>query len=72
MRWPSRVSHSRPVPRSVAHSVNCATRRPVTWQDVFATLYKTLGIDGANEVLKDPTGRPQFALDTGKPIAELI
>ena len=46
--------------------------RPVSWQDMFATLYRTLGIDAAQTVLKDPTGRPQFALDTGKPIHELF
>ncbi len=36
-----------------------AARRPVQFQEVFATLYKNLGIDPATTHLIDPTGRPQ-------------
>lgn len=46
--------------------------RPVSCQEVFATIYNRLGIDVANTVLTDPTGRPQFLLDSAEPIRELI
>ena len=36
-----------------------ATRRPVHFQEMFATLYHNLGIDPATTHLIDPTGRPQ-------------
>ncbi len=36
-----------------------ATRRPVHFQEVLATLYKDLGIDTMTTTLIDPTGRPQ-------------
>jgi hypothetical protein len=45
--------------------------RPVSFQDVFATLYRTLGID-LTTTLADPTGRPQHLLDRGEPIRELV
>jgi hypothetical protein len=45
---------------------------PVSYQDVFATLYHNLGIDHATTTLLDPTGRPQHILDQGQPIRELI
>ena len=45
--------------------------RPVSFQDVFATLYRTLGIDPA-ATLTDPNGRPQQLVDRGEPIRELI
>jgi hypothetical protein len=46
--------------------------RPVHYQDVFATLYRTLGIDPATTTLLDPTGRPQHLLDRGTPIREVL
>ena len=46
--------------------------RPVSYGDVFATLYKTLGIDATKTTLRDPNGRPQFLLDSGEPISELF
>ncbi len=46
--------------------------RPVTFQEVFATVYNKLGIDPANSMLHDPSGRPQFLLDDLKPIQELV
>ena len=46
--------------------------RPIHYQDVFATLYRNLGIDASATTITDPTGRPQYLLDHGKPIAELI
>lgn len=45
--------------------------RPVSFQDVFASLYKTLGID-SNTTINDPNGRPQHLLDKGIPIRELF
>ena len=49
-----------------------AIERPVHYQDVIATLYHNLGIDTRKEQLIDPTGRPQYLLDVGQPIRELI
>lgn len=49
-----------------------ATERPIHYQDVVATLYHQLGIDPAAAQIHDPTGRPQFLVDEGCPIAELI
>jgi hypothetical protein len=46
--------------------------RPIHYQDVFATLYHHLGIDAAATTLIDPNGRPQYLLDGGTPIRELI
>lgn len=47
-----------------------AQTRPVHVQEVFATVYKNLGIDTGFTTLKDPSGRPQY-LSTMDPIAEL-
>ncbi len=44
--------------------------RPVTHQEVFATLYHCLGIDLAHTLLVDPTGRPQHLLDKADKISE--
>ncbi len=49
-----------------------AISRPVHYQDVIATLYHQLGIDPTAVTIQDPTGRPQFLVDEGSPIAELI
>src|SRR5262249_38445997 len=46
--------------------------RPVHFQDVFATLYRNLGIDPETTTLADPNGRPQHLLEQGRPIRELI
>jgi hypothetical protein len=47
-----------------------AVERPVHFQEVFATLYSNLGIDGSTTV-SDLNGRPQYLADQ-RPIAELI
>ncbi len=48
-----------------------ATERPVHFQEIFATLYRNLGIDVATARLIDPAGRPQYLVE--KPaIRELI
>ncbi len=49
-----------------------ATERPVTYQDVFATLYHNLGIDPATAQVTDPTGRPQYLVGKGRVIREVI
>lgn len=48
------------------------TSRPVSYKDIFATLYSTLGIDARTTTINDPTGRPQYLLDDGAPLRELL
>jgi uncharacterized protein (DUF1501 family) len=48
-----------------------ATERPVHFQEIFATLYKNLGIDVDTARLTDPAGRPQFLVEK-QPIGELV
>ena len=48
------------------------TSRPVHYQDVFATLYRHLGIDARNTTITDTTGRPHNLVDVGRPIEEVI
>lgn len=49
------------------------SERPVTFQEVFATLYHNMGIDLNNATVKDNTGRPHFLVDPGvQPIRELL
>jgi hypothetical protein len=43
---------------------------PVEVADLFATIFKTFGVDGAHEVIT-PIGRP-MAFSSGKPIARLL
>ena len=47
-----------------------ASERPVHFQEIFATLYRNLGIDTAKTTLSDPAGRPQYLVEQA-PIAEL-
>jgi hypothetical protein len=50
-----------------------AVLRPVSFQEVFATLYRNLGVDLESQRLFDFRGRPQYLIDPGvKPLAELI
>ena len=50
-----------------------AVARPVTWGELFATLYYNLGIDSHQATLTDLTGRPQYlAEDDAKPLPELV
>ena len=49
-----------------------AVSRPVDYKDVFATLYHNLGIPARQTTVDDPTGRPQYLLDEGEPIGELL
>ena len=39
-----------------------AQTRPVHVQEVFATLYKNLGIDTRTTTIQDPAGRPQYLI----------
>jgi hypothetical protein len=54
--------------RYAAQPVN----RPVHYQDVMATLYHNLGISARKTTVLDPTGRPQYLLDQGEPLRELV
>ncbi|MBY0458305.1 MAG: DUF1501 domain-containing protein [Gemmataceae bacterium] len=50
-----------------------ATSRPVTFGELFATLYHNLGIEAGKVTLPDLTGRPQYLVeDTAAPIKELV
>lgn len=50
-----------------------ATERPVTFQEVIATLYHNLGIQAATTTVVDNTGRPHYLVDDNhQPIKELI
>ncbi len=47
--------------------------RPVTFEEVHATLYRNLGVDLARERLFDFRGRPQMIVDSGAlPIREVL
>ncbi len=46
--------------------------RPVTFQDIFATLYRVIGIDPAVTTVNDPNGRPQHLLERGEALRELV
>jgi hypothetical protein len=49
-----------------------AVQRPVTFSEVFATLYHNMGIDANSVTLHDLTGRPQYLVDHAQPIYELV
>ena len=50
-----------------------AKERPVTFQEVFATLYHNLGIDVRTATVTDQSGRPLYLVESGvEPIRELI
>ena len=57
---------------STDRTASTATSRPVSYKDVFATLYNRLGIDPHQVTIDDPTGRPQYLLDEGQAIDELV
>lgn len=57
---------------STDHTASAPRSRPVHYQEVFATLYRNLGIDLVNTRLVDPSGRPQLLVDAEQPIAELV
>jgi hypothetical protein len=47
------------------------SERPVHFQEIFATLYRNLGIDTRRTTLVDPAGRPQYLVEKS-PLAELV
>jgi hypothetical protein len=50
-----------------------AVARPVTFPEVFATLYHQLGLDVVNQTFTDAKGRPHYLVDDGaSPIRELV
>jgi hypothetical protein len=50
-----------------------AVRRPVTFGELYATLYHNLGIDAQSATLPDFSGRPQYLVeDQGQPLPELL
>ena len=57
---------------STDRTASRATSRPVSYQDMLATLYRNLGIDPHRVTLTDPTGRPQYLLDGGTALSELV
>lgn len=46
--------------------------RPIHFRDIFATLYKRLGIDVATTQFTDLAGRPQYLVGDHRPLPELI
>ncbi|MEZ6126096.1 MAG: DUF1501 domain-containing protein [Planctomycetaceae bacterium] len=53
-------------------SAGSPVSRPVHYKDVFATLYHCLGIDARRTTINDPQGRPQYLLDEGEPLSEVV
>jgi hypothetical protein len=50
-----------------------AAKRPVTHQEVFATLYHSLGINLSQTRIFDPNGRPQYLVEPDvQPMKELV
>jgi hypothetical protein len=50
-----------------------AVSRPVTYGEVYATLFHHLGIDVRHATVNDLHGRPQHLVDgQAKPIVELV
>jgi uncharacterized protein (DUF1501 family) len=50
-----------------------AVARPVSWGELFATLYHNLGIDGSRTTIADLSGRPQSLVeDDARPLRELV
>ncbi len=49
-----------------------AVRRPVTFGELYATLYRNLGIDASRTTIMDLAGRPQYLVeDHAQPLREL-
>ena len=46
--------------------------RPISPQDVAATVYHHLGIDARSVTFEDRSGRPVYLIDNGEPIRELV
>lgn len=48
------------------------TERPLSPEDVAATIYHHCGIDGRHTAFPDRSGRPYYLVETGEPIRELV
>jgi len=48
-----------------------AVDRPVHFQEIFATLYRNLGVNTATTTITDPTGRPQYLIEAD-PLKEVL
>ena len=48
------------------------TERPLDPEDVIATVYHHLGIDGREIAIPDRAGRPRYLVEKGEPIRELL
>ena len=57
---------------STDRTASTVESRPVEYQDVMATLFHQLGIAPDRTTIPDPTGRPQYLVDHGKVIRELV
>ena len=53
-------------------TASMATRRPISHKDIFATLYQNIGLPAEKITIVDPSGRPQYLLDGGTPIREIV
>lgn len=49
-----------------------AKDRPVTFGEIFATVYHNLGIDVASATVNDLAGRPTYLVDHAQPVRELL
>jgi Protein of unknown function (DUF1501) len=49
-----------------------AKDRPVTFKEIFATLYHNLGIDPGKATVTDLTGRPRYVIEDAEPLPELV
>ncbi len=50
-----------------------AASRPVTFGELYATLYHNLGIDVARTTITDLNGRPQYLVeDQAEPLREVV
>jgi uncharacterized protein (DUF1501 family) len=50
-----------------------AVSRPVTFGEIYATLFRNVGIDVGQATLRDLGGRPQYVVeDQAKPLPELV
>ena len=57
---------------STTKNAENAKDRPVQVQEVFATLYRNLGIDVRTAQLIDTAGRPQYLVEKRDVISELV
>ena len=50
-----------------------AVARPVTFGEIYATLFHNLGVDTSQVTIQDLNGRPQYLVeDDAKPLPELV